>query len=419
MIDQLITVGLSNTCFALLLAIVAMLVGARAERPHLAHANSILTAFESLARPILRPPAMASEINSGGSLERRFSMMVSNSVDRSNSAWLQACVLLSAMVVLPFGVVYAQDYEAVGKRLRAAVQADEISGEQARIMLRALKRAEERGERTQKSITREDYAAAETKLKAMVAEGEVSEEDARARLGAMRRMMAEQHEGRGKSREVDWDAIQKRIEGAVQRGDLTRKKADAKYRKIIQRMKVRQREAGPRTRGERRITRKDYSQAEVDLRQAVSEGKISGKDARARLGAMRKAMADQGERDDERSRWEGIKKQIEGAVKSGDMTREEADAKYREIRERMGHKDKREKPDWDAIKRRIEGAVERGDLTREEADAKYREIKQRMSRDEEPDELDWDAVERRIEGAVKRGDMTREEADAKYRELRK
>ena len=33
--------------------------------------------------------------------------------------------------------------------------------------------------------------------------------------------------------------------------------------------------------------------------------------------------------------WESIKRRIESAVKSGDMTREEADAKYKEIRERM------------------------------------------------------------------------------------
>ena len=37
---------------------------------------------------------------------------------------------------------------------------------------------------------------------------------------------------------------------------------------------------------------------------------------------------------------------------------------------------------WDNVKWRIEGAVERGDLTREEADKKYREIKQRRSREE-------------------------------------
>ena len=38
----------------------------------ISYANSLLSAVEFLARPALRPPAMASEINSGGFLERRF-----------------------------------------------------------------------------------------------------------------------------------------------------------------------------------------------------------------------------------------------------------------------------------------------------------------------------------------------------------
>lgn len=33
--------------------------------------------------------------------------------------------------------------------------------------------------------------------------------------------------------------------------------------------------------------------------------------------------------------WEGTNRRIEGAVKVGKMTREEADAKYKQIRERM------------------------------------------------------------------------------------
>ena len=36
------------------------------------YASSLLAAVESLARPVLRTPAMASEINSGGYFERRF-----------------------------------------------------------------------------------------------------------------------------------------------------------------------------------------------------------------------------------------------------------------------------------------------------------------------------------------------------------
>ena len=64
------------------------------------YANSLLSAVEFLARPVLRPPAMASEINSGRALERRFKMIISDKPNRSNSRWLTKCiVLLCAMVV--------------------------------------------------------------------------------------------------------------------------------------------------------------------------------------------------------------------------------------------------------------------------------------------------------------------------------
>jgi len=52
---------------------------------------------------------MASEINSGGVLERRFRMIVSGTPIRKTSTWLTACVLLCAIVVLPLGLVYAHN----------------------------------------------------------------------------------------------------------------------------------------------------------------------------------------------------------------------------------------------------------------------------------------------------------------------
>lgn len=116
-------------------------------------------------------------------------MIVSETPDRLKSRWLQACVLLCAVVVLPLGMVYAQDYEAVGKRLRAAVEAGEITGEQARVMLGTLRKASD-------------------------AKKEVCTRDARP----------------------DWEAIKKRIEGAVERGDITREEADAKYKEIREKL---------------------------------------------------------------------------------------------------------------------------------------------------------------------------------------
>jgi beta-lactamase regulating signal transducer with metallopeptidase domain len=67
---------------------------------------------------------MASEINSGGFPERRFKMIVSNNSKRSNCRWLQICVLVCVVVVLPLGIASAADHEAVARRLKTAVAAN-------------------------------------------------------------------------------------------------------------------------------------------------------------------------------------------------------------------------------------------------------------------------------------------------------
>ena len=69
-------------------------------------------------------------------------MIISNHSNRSRSHWRQACILLFAVLCLPYGAAIGQDYDAVGRRLRAAVQAGELSGEQARIMMETLKKSD-------------------------------------------------------------------------------------------------------------------------------------------------------------------------------------------------------------------------------------------------------------------------------------
>ena len=67
---------------------------------------------------------------------------------------------------------------------------------------------------------------------------------------------------------------------------------------------------------------------------ARSEKAITAEQARVHLEAMRKMMAGQSEDTPRKIHWESIRKRIESAVGRGDMTREEADAKYKEIKER-------------------------------------------------------------------------------------
>ena len=72
------------------------------------YADSLLKAVELLVSPVRRQPAMASEINSGGFLKKRFTIIVSNNLNRSNSRWLVTSILLCAIVVLPLGFACQQ-----------------------------------------------------------------------------------------------------------------------------------------------------------------------------------------------------------------------------------------------------------------------------------------------------------------------
>lgn len=366
------------------------------------YANSLLSAVEFLARPVLRPPAMAMEIDSGGMLERKSKMILSHEPKRSNSRWLRACVLLCAMVVLPLGMASAQDYGAVGKRLKKSVRKGEITQQHADAMMAALKKE------APKSKSDTKLESAWKKLQAMVKKGKLTEEQAHAKMSAI--------------------------------------KTEAAEKGIKERMA-----AGRRQRGgeHRHITREEFARAEVELRKGVAEGRISGENARARIQAMRKAMretmVDRGEgaskhitREDytrtvaelrkavvagKISR-EDARKMIEGAKRRMEMSQTMSDrAKRRTAMTQKMSKRGNERSDWDAIRLRIEDAVEAGKMTREQAGERLAAYKKRVSqgRDtEDPDKQpDYGAIGRKIKAAVKAGELTEEEAKAKWVEIKK
>ena len=119
-------------------------------------------------------------------------MNISATPSRTNSRWSQACLLLCAICVLPFGVAHGQDHDAVGRRLREAVSKGELTAEQAGAMMGVLKKND---------------------------------------AGPNRREENPRRAGRDW-----WERISERIESAVDRGDLTREEADAKYREFRERL---------------------------------------------------------------------------------------------------------------------------------------------------------------------------------------
>ena len=173
----------------------ALVISSLHPKPH-SYAQSLLTAVESLVRPAIRPPAMASEINSGGFLERRFKMIVSNSSRKSKSRRIQACVLLCAMIVLPLGAASAQDIGAVWERLQAAVKKGEINQQQAHMMMGALKgslykeekKEEHRGPNEEQKV-HAHLGQIWAGLQHAVKEGKMSQEDAGRKMSHIKREM--------------------------------------------------------------------------------------------------------------------------------------------------------------------------------------------------------------------------------------
>ncbi|MDJ0839873.1 MAG: M56 family metallopeptidase [Acidobacteriota bacterium] len=116
------------------------------------YAASLLEAIECLAAPLIRPPAMASQMSSGGQLERRFRMIVSGKLNRKTSKHFQMIALLCAAVVLPLGLAYTQTenqstetrYREMGvsgetvSKIRAHFQMEGFSEEQTEAALTGM-----------------------------------------------------------------------------------------------------------------------------------------------------------------------------------------------------------------------------------------------------------------------------------------
>ncbi len=341
------------------------------------YANCLLAAVEFLARPALRAPAMASEINSGGVLERRFKMIVSGKPNRRNSRRLQVCVLLAAMVVLPLGVASAQDYKAVAKRLQAAVAAGELTGEQARTMLATLPNAGA----DKKEV---DGDAAAKRIRTAVQAGKMTREEARSKMAAIKKEATEKapEPGRARARLME---MRKDLEAAVRAGRISKEAAIQKFREAEK--KVKESVASGREADQSRVARKDSEGIEARQRKTVAEGKISPERVRARLQATRKAPAQQNERGPKVITKEDIARaeaKLRKAVAEGKITAERARARLQNMRSRMADQNKSSREirdgnnqERETVVRRLRTAVAEGKMTREEAREKLKAYRER------------------------------------------
>ena len=144
------------------------------------YASSLLNMAELLADAAIRPPHVASAINSGGNLENRIKMIIAEKTWNVPQS-LRWTVVAIALCVFPLSVVYAQDFEALERRLGGAVEAGELSLGDAKIMLDALRENRERTTHDRKLKLIE----LKNELSAAVKEGDLSAADAKQKLAKM------------------------------------------------------------------------------------------------------------------------------------------------------------------------------------------------------------------------------------------
>ena len=253
--------------------------------------------------------------------------MIVSQTNLKLSNWMCLAVAVLALGVLPVGLVYAQDYEAVQKRLVEAVKAGEISRAQAGAMLETLKGSDKSklaGDRDMEALKRR-YQEGARRIEAAVEAGKVSKEDAEKRLIEMRKAMFPE---RGK------------------KSKLQNNKSKAKNGKEMATLEVR---------------KKEYMAAEEKIQAMVKSGKVSEKDAATRLGQMRAAMfpefeeKSKGDNNKPKSGKEKVDRQMEGKkrrymkaaagieaeVKAGKISKEDAEKRLGEMRKAMfGDQDK-------------------------------------------------------------------------------
>ena len=167
-------------------------------------------------------------------------------------------------------------------------------------------------------------------------------------------------------------------------------------------------------------------EASLQIADALLAGKISVDVAAKKMIAFEEGLTKRQER------LEGVQKRIEEAVTSGDMTREEADAKYKAI---LNGKDKVSKGDQNGNARaqaylkkvgtEIREAIANGEMTPEEGKAKYaaaeERIKQRMGGDKSKamTKEDYEQGVAKMIEMVNAGEITREQMEARLNRMKK
>ena len=291
-------------------------------------------------------------------------------------------------------ITQEDDMASLQRRLRIAVERGLLTREEMKRVLDALRKvpavrdqrpADRGGEADERQrALRMRYAELEQRLQKAVATGKMSREDAEAKLAEARKEMFGGGESkqpaadRGDLRErrMRFGALQERLKKAVAAGEMSRKDADAKLEAAYTEM-FGDRDAAKRAPAEARSEgdlKRRYAQAEERVMKGIAMGRLTEKEGKARLEALRTEMF--GDRDAaKRTPAEAPSESDLPSV--GRLFRREADAKKDATPGRKGKVEEARRR-FEEEARKIEAAIKAGKISEEDGKAKLEALQKQF-----------------------------------------
>ena len=217
---------------------------------------------------------------------------------------------------------------------------------------------------------------------------------------------------------------EREVKQAVSEGKMSREEAGRKLREIKsklwgdEREKDRSREKEDPGHELRLAERRVHEDIEK-IQEAIEKGEISHEEARKKLIEFHEGQK-KASRDRE---WKMIKGRIEGAVREGKMSRKQANEEYERIERRMHSRDKIARESNERVRKaelEIHEQLEAGEISHEEARQSIREVHEEMNQviRRKHLALELEDHERRIERALESGEISKRQAEEKMIEVR-
>lgn len=277
-------------------------------------------------------------------------------------------------------------------------------------------------------ISKEELKERREEIKEAVKSGEISKEEAKEKLKDLKNKAKKKSKSKNDQEEDagDLEELEKDLREAVESGKISDLEARQKL------IKARAQKMHQEARRHQEHVRRKIEQASKQIREAVESGEMSEEKGRARLRELHKDAAEEARRLHQEVHKRNVQLHLEHTelvlrrqVEAGNLSEEQAHQKLEGIREQMKRNHGRRQQLEAKVKeegRRIRKAVESGEISREDAEAKFKEIhrnaerrfKEVHQRDAEEDKSkQFYKFREEIQQAVKEGKLDEEEAEAK------